>query len=91
MILISLIILIIDPLSSVFEILSASLSLLTFGGDVLPCLFYISYISMLGYMQLMHISWLELLITYSLSVEIVLMFRQDSVVTRLRCNLSLLV
>jgi hypothetical protein len=58
-----------------------TVELLSFGGIKLPCFFKISYVS--AYIKPSH--WLEVLITCSLSVEIVSIFKQDSVVAGLRC------
>jgi hypothetical protein len=78
-------------LTSLFKISSISLLLksfvvemLTFGGDML-LFFLITCVSMLGVTHLRPSHWLKGLITCSLSVEKVSMFRQDSEVAWLRC------
>jgi hypothetical protein len=82
-------------LNSLPEISSSSLLLvfvtvemLSFGEIMLPRLFVLFYVSALRFVH-WRPSHLLVLITCKLSVEIFLMFRQDSVVTRLKWPLPL--
>jgi hypothetical protein len=58
-----------------------------FQGVMLPCVF-IFYVSALEFVHLRPCHWLNILITYSFSVEIFSMFRQNSVVSGLKCYSS---
>jgi hypothetical protein len=86
-----LIILIIALLSLLFEMSSISLLLKSFIDSLsrhITLFFHIASIFALEFMHLKTSHWLEVLITCSLSIEIVSMFNQFSVVAGLRCYFS---
>jgi hypothetical protein len=64
-----------------------TVELLTFGGIVLPC-FFIFLVSALGFVYQRPSHWLDVLITFSFSGEIVSVFKQDSEVAMLKCYFS---
>jgi hypothetical protein len=52
---------------------------------MLPCFLHISCVSALGFVHQRPSHWFKHLISCSLSIKILSMFMQDSVVTMLRC------